>query len=152
MSSKKVLKSNFQSNIKRINTDNYSTENSRSIWLFDMLDKNGSFAFDLHSNNFNHRDFLDKMISYSNMTWAEIKRQTHDNSRSKHHFLKLDSLSKSALERVKFMKYDQLYPDQIFSFAFTNTLRIIGIRIDEYFHVVWYDSNHQFCPSHLKHT
>ena len=42
--------------------------------------------------------------------------------------------------------------DSIFSFAFNNMLRIIGVRDGEFFHVVWYDERHQFCPSKLKHT
>ena len=37
--------------------------------------------------------------------------------------------------------------DRIFSFAFTNSLRIIGLREAEKFYVIWYDAYHEFYPS-----
>ena len=33
------------------------------------------------------------------------------------------------------------------SFAFTNTLRVIGLRDREKFHVLWYDARHEVYPS-----
>lgn len=151
-SKKKELKSKSFNIEKHYKPNDYSSDNKCVIWRFDMLDKNGSYAFNLQSDNFNHKDFLDKMIIYSNMTWSEIKNQTHDKGKSKYHFLSLENVSQSALERIKYFEYDKLYPNSIFSFAFNNTLRIIGIRINEDFHVVWYDKSHTFCPSKLKHT
>ena len=150
--SKKELKANFQTSKKNVQINNYSTDKDYPVWVFDMLDRHGKFAFDISSDIFEHKDFLEKMIFYSNMSWSEIKKQTHDKGKSKHHFLELSKLSPQALERVKHLGYDKSFSDQIFSFAFNNTLRIIGIRIDEKFHVVWYDKEHKFCPSHLKHT
>lgn len=125
--------------------------NQFPIWLFDKLDKNGEFAFEINDNSFNHSDFLDKMIVYSNKTWNEILRQTHDDNKSKHHLLSYDRLSKLAQERIQFLQLDE-YVDSIFSFAFNNTLRVIGIRENGFFHVVWYDQNHGFCPSNKKNT
>lgn len=94
---------------------------------------------------------FEKVIQYSNMKWADIKRQTHDNGKSKHHFLEYDSLSAGAQQRIAKMGLSE-ETDQIFSFAFDNTMRIIGIRRDENFHAVWIDPAHGFCPSHKKHT
>ena len=45
------------------------------IFRFDRIDKQGAFAFDTTRTDFKHKDFLDKMIAYSQMTWAEIARQ-----------------------------------------------------------------------------
>lgn len=147
MGSKKQVVIKKSPNSKQTNTENYSSETLNSIWKFDKLDKNGDFKFDINATYFDHKDFVDKMINYSNMTWADIKKQTHDKkNKSKNHFLSLEKLSKEALERVKKLGYDESYPDSIFSFAFNNLTRVIGIKINEYFHVVWYDKNHQFCP------
>ena len=152
MAKKKEINAKFLKSGKRCNPDSYSSDNHRPIWVFDKLDKNGSFRFDISSEDFGHKDFLDKMILYSNMTWAEIKRQTHDANKSKHHFLQLEKLSEEALERVRFYEYDKIYPNSLFSFALNNLTRVIGIRTDEFFHIVWYDKYHKFCPSKLKHT
>lgn len=81
------------------------------------------------------------------MTWAEIRRQTHDAGKSKHHFLtEVDGFSYEALERINKLRLTE-DTDRIFSFAFTNLLRIIGLREAEKFYVIWYDAYHQFYPS-----
>lgn len=147
----KSTKGHSQDIRKRTSTAVKSSDSRCPIWLFDKIDKNGVFAFDINAPYFNHKDFLSKMIEYSSMTWAAIKKQTHDNDKSKHHYLEYSKLSKDARDRIQNLKMSDL-TDAIFSFAFNNTLRIIGFRDNEYFHVVWYDRNHQFCPAKLKHT
>lgn len=47
------------------------------------------------------------------------------------------------------MKLDE-YSDSIFSFALQNKLRIIGLRINEIFHILWYDPNHEVYPVNKK--
>lgn len=147
----KKIKAQKQSLSKTIPSSSESTDDKNVIWVFDILDKGGEFAFNIDCDNFRHHDFLDKMISYSNRKWSEIKHDTHDKAKSKHHFLEIDTLSKAAKERIKKLELEQ-YSDSIFSFAFDNKWRIIGIRENELFHVVWCDPEHKFCPSHLKHT
>lgn len=128
-----------------------SSDGKWPIWRFTNLDKDGEFAFDVNRTDFDSKDFLEKMINYSNMTWQEIKRQTHDEGKSKHHEISFDSLSREAQDRfsAKHLEQDE---DAIFSFAFNNKVRIIGIRKDEYFHVLWYDPEHKVCPSTLQRT
>ena len=123
----------------------YSSDNMKSVWLFDKLDRDGKFAFDVNRDDFEAKLFLDKMISYSSMTWQEIKLQTHDTkNKSKNHFIPGEDLSKEAQERIRALHYEE-YSDSIFSFAFLNLIRVFGIRENEYFHVVWYDPKHEIC-------
>lgn len=128
-----------------------SSNNKKVVWRFDMIDRSGKFAFDLNRKDFRHKDFMEKLIAYSSMTWRDVTSQTHDEGKSKHHFLSADSLSREALERVKARELDESL-DAIFSFALENKLRIVGVRIDENFHVLWYDPEHEICPSSKKHT
>ena len=62
-----------------------------------------------------------------------------------------DSLSKEARDRITALVLEE-DTDRIFSFAFQNRLRIIGLRENEKFHVKWYDPGHRFCISKKKHT
>lgn len=39
-------------------------ENSVPVWMFDKIDRNGKFAFDLKRKDFEYCEFLDKMIAY----------------------------------------------------------------------------------------
>ena len=145
---KKINKSSEKSTKRTVKDQSQSSDKEKIIWVFDKTDTDGEFAFDLDkiSSDGNMRKIFDKMISYSTMTWGQIKQQTHDDGRSKHHFLDLKGMSDSAKKRIG------EDTDAIFSFALTNTLRIIGIRENRYFHVVWYDKNHKFYPSSKKHT
>lgn len=129
----------------------YSTDGKKVIWLFDMIDRSGKFAFDLNRDDFLHREVMEKMIHYSNMSWAEVKGQTHDEGKSKHHLISFDKLSNDAFDRFKARHLDG-YEDSIFSFALQNRLRVVGIRENEHFHVLWYDPDHEICPSKKRHT
>lgn len=140
---KKVVGSENKTREKTVSGVRYSSNSKTPIWLFDNLDRTGKFAFDLERKDFNYKEFLSKMISYSNMTWGEILRQTHDDGKSKHHILSPDTISKDA---IKSIEKKQLIDNVgcVFSFAFQNKLRIIGLKDDEFFHVIWYDPNHEF--------
>ena len=147
MGSKKRVAVPQQSGKKSVSFPKTPEGNQTIILRFDMLDRDGAFAFDLLRPDFDHKEVLDKLISYSNMTWAEVIRQVHDRAgKSKHHFLSGSGLSHEAIERIRAKKLEE-YSDSIFSFALQNRLRIIGIRAGVEFHVVWYDPEHRFCPS-----
>ena len=147
---KNIPKDNIKGN-KTIITQAVSSDQERPVWSFANIDKSGKFAFDVTREEFNHQDFIEKMIGYSGLTWGEIKKQTHDKGKSKHHALNYDTLSRDAQERFRAKNLSE-YEDSIFSFAFNNLTRIIGIRKNEKFEVMWYDPRHEFCPSRKKHT
>ena len=152
MSAKKISRTAGAS--KRVVLERDTTDNLCPLWCFDRIDRNGEFAFDLRRPDLSAGEVVtmfEKVIHYSGMTWSDIKRQTHDKGKSKHHFLEYDGLSNAARERVERLNM-QDETDAIFSFAFDNTMRIIGIRDGERFHAVWIDPYHKFCPSHKKHT
>lgn len=121
------------------------------VFRYDMIDREGPFAFHLARKDFNHRLVLEKIMTYSCMTWTDIRMQTHDRSnKSKHHPLEDASrLSGDAQERLKKMHREQL-SDELFSFALTNKLRLIGYLHGDDFHVFWYDAEHGVYPSAKK--
>mgnify|MGYP000062657397 CR=1 FL=1 len=121
--------------------------NRRPIWRFDLLDRDGLFSFDISRKDFDIKLVFEKLIDYGNMSWFEIIKQTHDaKNKTKHHFLEYSSLSKEAIERIRIKKFEE-HTDEIFSFALNNKVRIIGLRFNDEFHIVWYDPKHEFCPS-----
>lgn len=127
-------------------TPSGSTINEKPIWRFDLIDRDGKFAFDLSRNDFQHREVLQKLMDYGGMTWREIDNQRHDKNKSKHHYLNPELLSAEAWARIKARRLED-DTDAIFSFAFRNLLRIVGLRQGAEFYVIWYDPKHEFCPS-----
>lgn len=150
MASHKKVPKQSKKNQKTITNVSVSTDREQSVWLFDQIDKNGPFSFDIYRPDFNHLEFMEKMIAYNNMTWREIINQTHDNGKSKNHFIG-SSLSEAAKKRLQEIKRSD-DSDALFSFAFTNKLRIVGIREGKLFHVLWYDPKHEAIISKKKHT
>ncbi len=140
--------SKHKKQVVKVQTD--STINETPIWRFDKIDRDGKFAFDLSRKDFKHQEVLQKLMEYGNMKWGEISKQQHDKSgKSKHHYLDIESLSHEAEIRIN-VKCLEEDTDRIYSFALQNLLRIIGIRDGAEFHIVWYDPNHEFCPSSKK--
>lgn len=122
------------------------------VFHFEYVDRDGPFAFNPYCSKFKSDDFIEKIINFSSMTWMEIARETHDYGKSKHHYLKdMSKMSKDAIERLKIKKLDDLH-EELYSFAFTNLLRIIGLREGDNFYILWYDSKHEVYPSAKKHT
>ena len=153
MMSKKKTKKIYSENSKTTSRQSYSSDNEKIIWIFDSLDVDGNFAFnlDIIETNRHLKEIFSKTIEYSKYTWSEIKKQTHDESIFKHHELDYDGMSSEAKERINKLHLDE-YTDSIFSFALQNKLRIIGIRVNEKFYVKWYDPEHKFYPGKKKHT
>lgn len=138
-------------NIKTTVKPDIQSDDCFPVWVFSRIDRNGQFAFDIRRKDFDHYEVLDKMISYSSIKWKQLKLQTHDDGRSKHHYLELTRLSKEAQIRIKAMHLEEEV-DLLFSMSLKNKLRIIGIRDKEKFYVLWYDPEHKVCPSTKKHT
>ncbi|MDR2615171.1 MAG: hypothetical protein LBC28_01185 [Oscillospiraceae bacterium] len=128
-----------------------STDNLLMVWRFDSIDRDGCFRFDVSREDFNAEFILEKIIEYSRREWIRIKSDTHDNNRSKHHYIRHAELSAEAWERIRAKRLDD-HLDGLFSLALDNKIRVLGIREREFFRVIWYDPEHRFCPSHLRNT
>lgn len=141
----KKLKGIAQEQKKQLSISSKSTDGEKMVWIFSEVDNDGDFKFDPHRDDFNSEDIFDKLIYFSKRTWGELRNDTHDDGKSKHHFLADATLSKKAEERISRLKLEESR-DQIYSLRLTNKCRIIGLRDEERFIVKWYDPEHGFCP------
>lgn len=124
-----------------------SSNNKYLVWRFDKADQNGLFRFDLEREDMDHKLLLQKIMVYSNRTWGEIIRETHDQkNKTCHHPLDVAKVSTQALERIRAMELEGR-TDGLFSLRLGNLKRIVGIRENEVFHAIWYDPKHEFYPS-----
>lgn len=129
-----------------------SSDRKAPVWIFDKIDRSGDYAFDVSREDFNHKLVLEKIIEYASMSWIDVKQQTHgQKGKSKNHYYPLNEMSSTAQKRFVQLGLDE-YGDSIFSFAVSSVVRIIGYRENEYFHVLWYDAQHEVYPSKKKHT
>jgi hypothetical protein len=116
------------------------------LWSFQNIDRDGHFAFNCGRDDLNCDTVLLSIVEYSGRKWKEIDTETHDNGKSKHHFLEYDKLSFRARQRIVAKRLQQ-DTDLIFSLRLSNKVRIIGLRKDDRLEVIWFDPEHDFCPS-----
>lgn len=89
-------------------------------------------------------EILCKMKDFETRTWAEIK------GGKQNHSIAVDLIEPVAQKRLQELGLDDL--DSVFSLRLTGTKRLFGIRTGRVFEVLWYDPEHEICPSLKKHT
>jgi len=114
------------------------------VWVFSALDENGPWGRSKLSGFSIWDDILPKIQNFETMTWSEIESNKHLN-----HSVGVDSLCKEARERIFYLK---LGVDELFRFRLTGKQRLWGIRDRERFKILWWDPEHEVCPSTKKHT
>jgi hypothetical protein len=142
MGEKKIKCDNKQRSKRIAPPQSVNTDKETPFWCFDNPDNDGMFR--LSKETVNSELLIDKLLSLSKLTWAQIKTATHDESKSKNHELDYANISSSAKERIKAKKLSDEDIDALFSIAFTNKIRLIGLKKGRTFHAIWYDSNHEF--------
>ncbi len=123
-----------------------SNQDEYLVWCFDKVDNDGCFRFS--HEVMDTQEVLEKIIIYGKRKWKDIDKDTHDhtNKRKHHNLTDFERYSDAAKERVRKLQMGEDL-DRIFSLAFNNTMRIIGLRIGKEFHPIWYDKDHKFYPS-----
>jgi hypothetical protein len=84
----------------------------------------------------------EKLSSFESMTWGEILGKQN-------HRVAVDSICNDAQRRLIEIKQDDI--DELVSLRLSGAERIWGI-LDNVVKVLWWDPNHEICPSLLKHT
>ncbi len=112
------------------------------IFLLQMRDPFGWHLLDAAKIHY----VLTKLREYEGQTWNQILVV----DKKKNHPIRIDKLCKDAQDRLKELKLDDV--DELISLHLTGEERIFGIRDNEILNILWWDSEHQVCPSPLKYT
>ena len=132
----------FSSNYARNAFKQYNADLEKICWQVGIMDYGGPFSW----KNFEAENWLflhSKMSSFETMKWSELPKE-------RHHSIDVDDLSLEAKKRLLELKRNDI--DQVFSFALGGKIRLIGIRDRHVFKLLWWDPEHQACPSKKKHT
>ena len=91
-------------------------------------------------------EVLSRFQSWEKMTWKQILVD----GKWRNHAIDVDQCCPEAQARLRSLKLDDY--DQLVSLAVNSTGRVIGILDRATFQILWWDPNHQVCPSTQKHT
>ncbi|MDE0322286.1 MAG: hypothetical protein OXN27_00060 [Candidatus Poribacteria bacterium] len=118
-----------------------STQNKKLVWKVARIDDDSPWGW----NQITCPDFLrkiwDKMHNFETMTWGEILGRNH-------HAIAVNDIIKPAQNRLEQLGHDD--QAELVSFRLSNTERIWAIRSGEEAFLLWWDPNHEICPSHLQ--
>ncbi|MFI0426702.1 MAG: hypothetical protein ACH34V_07080 [Flavobacterium sp.] len=96
-------------------------------------------------------ELFPKLKDLESLKWHELEIQTYGkHGKSKHHWVSTNQIIKEAKERLIELKLDDY--TEIFSIRLTGTNRIWGIRNYNYFQLLWFDFDHEICPSSKRYT
>lgn len=120
---------------------NYDSETI--VWRFSLMDHDGPWGWHQLSADETIKLIRNELAKRETLSWHNIKAS------GSHHVAK-DKLIKEAQERLEELKLDDL--DELFSLRITAKCRIWGIKDRYVLKILWYDPQHQVCPSQLKNT
>ena len=83
------------------------------------------------------------MHNFETMTWEEILG-------SNNHAISIADITRDAKERLIKLGHDD--KETLVSFRITGEQRIWAIRLQEEAFLLWWDPNHEICPSKPKNT
>lgn len=113
-------------------------------WSVASADFDGPFGWHVTDTKLVFDDVIPKLKSFETMTWAQI------DGPSGSHFISFDSLCKAAQDRLKHLQRQDI--EQMFSLRLTGPKRIYGVREGATLEIIWWDPDHQICPSEKKGT
>lgn len=116
------------------------------VWSFAALDLDGPFGWRSLVEPDDQVEVLNRLRALEKMTWHEIKME----GKKRNHSIRVADCSKEAQKRLRELELDDV--DELFSLGVKGEPRIIGILDRTIFKILWWDPEHQVCPSHKKHT
>jgi hypothetical protein len=112
-------------------------------WRFSHHDREGPFQW---SKVFENGDLQEVMIRLASVEGLAEHELAQDGS----HPIELHKLCKEAQDRLTHLRHDDL--DTVFSLRISGPKRLYCIHHGNIMRVLWYDPDHQICPSPKKHT
>jgi hypothetical protein len=111
-------------------------------WRFAFADRDGPFAW-TKLNDPDFKSVIERLREFEQMDEKSL-RETGS------HFIETHQFSKPARDRLQAIQLDDL--DGLFSLRIQGKPRVF-CRVDGgHFDVLWWDPEHEVCPSALKHT
>lgn len=148
---KNAVKRKVESNKNAIKIENpNSIFDKTPVWKFDLLDLDHD-CWSLEKCDFKASQLIRKLKHFESMKWRDIFLANGGKSRgTNNHHIPINNMIKPAQQRAKEINID--VHQELFSLRFNGTERILGVLTNGEFHMVWYDKNHEICPSSKRNT
>ena len=120
-----------------------ASEDRRLVWQVSAIDIDGKWGWARIDCPFFFSNIWARMRNLETMTWDDILGRIH-------HTVAVRTIIKPAQMRLQELGYDDR--EELVSFHLTGRQRLWAIRSGNVSYLLWYDPDHEICPSHKKHT
>ena len=114
----------------------------RPVWKIGQIDFDGPWCPKRMQKEILLR-IINRLKDCERSTWLEIERGGS-------HPIPVNRIIRDAQRRLQVLKLDDT--SDLFSLRLNNLERLWGLRSNDVFSVLWWDPDHQICPSLKKHT
>ena len=126
-----------------VSADYTSPKDLRPVWRVDLLQREGPYGWQAVTGSLLWTQIIPKLRNFETMTWSEVLgRQNHP--------VRVASLCPEAQKRLKALKLDDV--EELVSLRLSGKERVWGLRERAELRLLWWDPDHQVCPSTKKHT
>ena len=144
MRNKRSSRKRNPSTRKKARSDPQLTAQDKTImWELSAIDANGQWGWNQVNCTFFFKNIWKKMRGFETMTWDEILGTNH-------HAIAVRDIITPAQKRLQELGHDDV--DELVSFRLTGKQRLWAIRLRNESRLLWWDPNHEICPSHKRHT
>ena len=108
----------------------------------EQMDKKGQWGWDNFESK-DTREVFQRIFELQKLTWQELVKTGS-------HPISIQDIIPAAQKRLIEIEKDDF--DELFSLRVVGRKRIWAIRERNILWLLWWDPNHEVCPSHKKHT
>lgn len=122
-----------------------SFHSRKAAWRISHLEMEAPYGW--HEIDF--KTFLhirEKLAGFESMTWSQILID----GKKYHHSTSVDKLIKPARDRLEEINQDDV--DELVSLRLSGKQRVWGVLEQGVLRLLWWDPNHEICPSKKKNT
>lgn len=112
-------------------------------WRVDAIDLEGDWGWRRATIEELFKKIIPKLHQFETITWGELEGGNH-------HFVGWDQLCRAAQKRLEELGREDI--SELFSLRMDSSARIWGQRDVSRLNLLWWDPDHQVCPSHMRHT
>lgn len=127
-----------------VSSDVTSIMSVRPSWQLDAVQLKDSFGWEAISRE-KFLNVLTRLKDIEKMTWGEIQKDPKS-----FHSVRIADLETKARHELNRLKLDD--QESLFSIRISGRERVWAIKNGPILRVLWWDPEHQVCPSQLKHT
>ena len=118
-------------------------ESLRPLWRTGAIDLDGRWGWRVVEAEVILQDVVTRLHDYETMPWTQFRGKLN-------HDVELPSLCANARRRLREIGKDDL--DSLFSIRIDGKRRVWAVRSANILHLLWWDPEHEVCPSHQRHT